>query len=150
MKGWLLDTNVIAAATGPQPEPRVVRWISQQPEYSLFLSILTLGEYRKGIAHLPTGSPLGLRIHKSVASLETRFYGRILSVSDAVILRWGQISGETKRLTGHSPGVVDTLLASTAIEYDLYLVTRNVIHVSLSGAHIFNPWKDEPGNFPLL
>ena len=126
MKGWLLDTNVIAAVTGPKPEPQVSQWMRNQPEYSLYLSILTLGEYRKGIANLPPGSKLRLRIQQAVAALESRFAGRILSVSDSIALRWGTISGEVKRLSGHSPTVIDTMLAATAIEHNLYLATRNV------------------------
>jgi predicted nucleic acid-binding protein len=81
--------------------------------------------------------------------LERRFSGRILPVSNPIVLRWGAISGEVKRLTGHSPSVVDTLLAATAIEHGLYLATRNVLHAANSGAAVFNPWKDDPAQFPL-
>lgn len=149
MKGWLLDTNVIAAVTGPKPEPQVSQWMRSQPEYSLYLCILTLAEYRKGIANLPPGSKLRLRIQQSVAALESRFAGRILSVSDSIALRWGAISGEVKRHSGHSPTVIDTMLAATALEHNLYLATRNVAHVSQTGAAVFNPWKDDPAKFPL-
>jgi predicted nucleic acid-binding protein len=149
MNGWLLDTNVIAAMTGPKPEPRVEQWMRSLPEYRLFISILTLGEYRKGIANLPPGSKLRPRIQHAASAIESRFSGRILSVTDNVALRWGTISGETKRHSGHSPTVIDTLLAATAIEHNLYLATRNVAHVSLSGATVFNPWKDDPAKFPL-
>ena len=149
MTGWLLDTNVVSAISGAKPDPRVAQWIRGQPEYSLFLSILTLAEYRKGIAHLPPGSKIRPRIQQDVAALEARFSGRVLPVSDIVALRWGTISGEVKRLSGHSPSVIDTLLAATALEHNLYLATRNVAHVSMSGATIFNPWKDDPASFPL-
>jgi hypothetical protein len=81
--------------------------------------------------------------------LETRFSGRILSVSDQITLRWGSISGEVKRLTGHPPSVIDTMLAATAIEHSLYLATRNVADVAKSGARVFNPWKDNPIHFLL-
>lgn len=149
MRGWLLDTNVISAVSGPRPEPRVAKWIDSQPEHTMFLSILTLAEYRKGIEHLPHGHKLRLRLQQAVNALESRFSGRVLSVSDEIALRWGAISGEAKRLTGHSPSVIDTLLAATAIEHNLYLATRNVTHVVQSGAAIFNPWKDDPAQFPL-
>jgi predicted nucleic acid-binding protein len=82
-------------------------------------------------------------------ALETRFAGRVLSVSDQIVLRWGAISGEVKRLTGHSPSVIDTLLAATAIEHDLYLATSNVADVANSGASVFNPWKDDPKQFAI-
>jgi toxin FitB len=149
VRGWLLDTNVISAVSGPRPEPRVAKWIDSQPEHTMFLSILTLAEYRKGIEHLPHGHKLRLRLQQAVNALESRFSGRVLCVSDEIALRWGAISGEAKRLTGHSPSVIDTLLAATAIEHNLYLATRNVTHVVQSGAAIFNPWKDDPAQFPL-
>ena len=150
MRGWLLDTNVISAATGPKPEPRLGKWFNSQPEHRLFLSILTLAEYRKGIEHLPRGDRMRPRLKQTVVALETRFSGRILSVTDSIVLRWGAISGEVKRLTGHSPSVIDTFLAATAIENELYLATRNTIHVAQSGAAIFNPWKDDPIKFPIV
>jgi len=149
VNGWLLDTNVIAEVSGARPEPKVANWIGSLPEHTLFLSILTIGEYRKGIHHLPPSDKLRPRLQGAVASLETRFAGRVLGVSDQIVLRWGAISGEVKRLTGHSPSVIDTLLAATAIEHNLYLATRNTVHVAHSGAVIFNPWKDDSAGFPL-
>ena len=67
--------------------------------------------------------------------------------------RWGVISGTVRRETGHPPPVIDTLLAATALEHDLYLVTRNVRDVGQSGAALFNPWEDDlsaPPSFPSL
>ena len=149
MNGWLLDTNVISELSKTSPDRRVRNWVDSLQERSLFLSILTLAEYQKGIQHLPPGAKLRPRLQQAVIALEARFSGRILSVSDAIALRWGTISGEIKRLTGHSPSVIDTLLASTAIEHGLYFATRNVVDVANTGALIFNPWKDDPARFPL-
>ncbi len=149
MNGWLLDTNVIAEVSGAKPDPKVAKWIESLPEHTLYLSILIIGEYQKGIQHLPSGDKRRPRLQRSVVALEARFSGRILSVSDQIVLRWGGISGEVKRLTGHSPSVIDTLLAATAIEHGLYLATRNVGDVANSGAMVFNPWKDDPEQFPV-
>lgn len=149
MNGWLLDTSVISEVSGAKPDPKVERWIKSLPESALFLSILTIGEYQKGIHHLPPGDKRRPRLQRSVAALEARFAGRVLPVSDQIVLRWGAVSGEAKRLTGHSPEVIDTLLAATAIEHDLCLATRNVVHVANSGAVVFNPWKDDPEQFSL-
>lgn len=149
MKGWLLDTNVISDVGGARPDPKVVQWIDSQPENKLFLSVLVLAEYTKGIHYLQPGDSNRPRLLRSVTALESRFSGRIFSVSDAIVFRWGAISGEVKRLTGHPPSVVDTLMAATAIEHGLYLVTRNVVHVAHSGAIVFNPWRDNPALFPL-
>lgn len=149
MNGWLLDTNVIAEMSGAKPDPKVAKWFKAQPESSLYLSILTIAEYQKGIEHLPSSDKRRPRLQRSVMALEARFSGRILSVADQIVLRWGAISGDVKRITGHSPGVIDTLFAVTAIEHGLYLATRNLVHVVHSGAAVFNPWKDDPTHFPL-
>lgn len=149
MNGWLIDTNVIAEVSGAKPDRRVEVWIAFQPEHTLFLSILNIAEYQKGIHHLPVGDKRRPRLQQSVRALEARFSGRVLPISDQVALRWGAISGEVKRLTGNWPSVIDTLLAATAIEYNLYLATRNTAHVMHSGAAIFNPWQDDPSRYPL-
>jgi hypothetical protein len=149
VKGWLLDTNVIAEVSGAKPDQKVREWVDGQPEHTLYLSILTLGEYHKGIHNLPQSDPRRRRIEQGIRAVEARFAGRLLPVSNAIVFRWGAISGRVKRLTGHSPAVVDTLLAATAIEHNLYLATRNVAHVAHSGAAAFNPWTDNPAHFPL-
>lgn len=149
MIGWLLDTNVVAELASPHGEARVHAWAASQDEGRLYLSILTLGEYEKGLHNLPIASTARPRIEAALDALEARFAGRLLSVSDAVVRRWGAIGGAVKRATGHSPPVIDTMLAATAIEHDLYLVTRNVRDVQHSGAAVFNPWTDDPAAFRL-
>jgi predicted nucleic acid-binding protein len=142
VNGWLLDTNVIAELSRPQGAVRVRTWALAQPEDRMFLSVLTLGEYDKGLDHLPPDNPNRPRIAASIAALEARFSGRILGMTERIVRRWGSVSGMTKRLTGQSPPVIDTFLAATAIEYDLCLVTRNIRDVRHSGARLLNPWDD--------
>ncbi len=149
MKGWLLDTNVVAALISPHGAPSVKAWASAQPEHRMYLSVLTLGEYDKGIHNLADDHPERSRFIAARDALEGRFAGRILSVNDAVVRRWGEISGSTKRQAGHPPSVIDTLLAATALEHELFLVTRNTKDVKHSGAAVFNPWEDDPAQFPL-
>lgn len=149
MRGWLLDTNIIAEVGGARPDARVAAWIAGQPEHLLYISILTIAEYQKGTHNLPPGDKRWPSLQSSVAALGLRFSGRVLPISDEIALRWGAISGEVKRRTGHSPEVIDTMLAATALEHGLYLVTRNIAHVAHSGAVVFNPWKDDAGLFPV-
>lgn len=149
MRGWLLDTNVIAALISPNGAPSVKGWAESQPEDRLFLSILTFGEYDKGIYNLAIDHPDRSRYAAARDALEGRFGGRILSVDDAIVRRWGEISGSTQRRTGRAPSVIDTLLAATALEYELFLVTHNTKDVQHSGAAVFNPWKDDPVDFPI-
>ena len=143
-RGWLLDTNVVAELASPGGNAHVQAWAAAQDEAGIHLSILTLGEYEKGLHNLPDASPARPRITAALAALERRFTGRVLPVSDQVVRRWGAISGAVKRATGHAPPVVDTLLAATAIEHALCLVTRNVRDVQHSGAAVLNPWTNAP------
>lgn len=143
MNGWLLDTNVIAELARVGGDARVVGWAAAADEDLLYISVLTLGEYDKGVANLPDASPARARIEASVAALEARFEGRVLGVSDTIVRRWGRISGAVQRARRRPPPVIDTLLAATAIEYDLCLVTRNLRDVDASGATLFNPWEDD-------
>jgi len=147
--GWLLDTNVIAALINPNGAPSVKAWASAQQEERFFLSILTLGEYDEGIHNLPSDHAERSRYMAARDALEARFAGRILPVEDRVVRRWGEISGAVKRQTGHAPGVIDTLLAATALENEMFLVTRNLKDVQHSGAAIFNPWEDDPTGFVI-
>lgn len=149
MIGWLLDTNVIAALINPNGAPSVKSWAAMQPEDRFFMSILTLGEYDKGIHNLAVEHPDRSRYIAARDALEARFKGRILPLDNKTERQWGRISGSAKRSTGHAPSVIDTMLAATAIENDLFLVTRNVKDVRHSGAAIFNPWDDDPSLFIL-
>ena len=149
MNGWLVDTNVIASLIAPGGAPSVKAWARVVDERRLFLSVLTLAEYDKGIANLAGDDPNVARYTAARDALEARFTGRILSLSDAVVRRWGTISGRVKRETGHPPPVIDTMLAATAIEADLYLASRNTKDLQHSGAAIFDPWRDDVAAFPL-
>lgn len=149
MRGWLLDTNVVAALINPQGAPSVKSWAAGQDEETFFISVLTLGEYDKGIYNLPDDHADRPRYIAARDALADRFGDRVLSLSDDVVRRWGRVSGEIKRTSGHAPPVVDTLLAATALEHDLYLATRNVKDTRPSGAAVFDPWNDDAGLFPL-
>jgi predicted nucleic acid-binding protein len=147
--GWLLDTNVIAALINPNGAPSVKQWAATQVENRMFISVLTLAEYDKGIHNLPTDHAERARYMAARDALEARFAGRVLSVENAVARRWGIISGTAKRETGVTPNVIDALLAATAIENRMFLVTRNVKDVRHCGAAVFNPWEDDPAGFVL-
>jgi predicted nucleic acid-binding protein len=148
--GWLLDTNVTAEIVSAGGSVRVKAWAAAQNEATLYLSILTIAEYDKGIANLPDGDPRRPTYMATRDRLAMRFGARVLPVSDAIVRRWGTISGTVRRDTGHPPPVIDTLLAGTALEHDLYLATRNLRDVRESGATAFNPWADDLTAFPIV
>ena len=150
MIGWLLDTNVTAEIISARGSRQVKAWAASRDEATLYLSILTIAEYDKGVANLADNDPRRSDYMNTRDRLAARFAARLLPVSDQVIRRWGVISGTVRRDTGHPPPVIDTLLAATALEHDLYLVTRNMRDVRHSGAAVFNPWEDDPVGFAVL
>jgi toxin FitB len=140
MTGFLLDTNCILEVVRTRPEPRVLQWMEAADERLLFLSVLTLGEIRKGIAGLPQSrrrthleSWLGLE-------LRSRFAGKILAVDGAIADRWGLLAADAKR-KGSSLSAIDGLLAATALEHNLTLVSRNVTDFANTALSILNPWE---------
>lgn len=150
MKGWLLDTNVVAALINPQGAPSVKSWAAGQDEETFHISVLTLAEYDKGIHNLPDDHADRPRHIAARDALAERFGWRMLSLGDGIVRRRGRISGTVKRDSGgHAPPVIDTLLAATAIEHDLYLVTRNVKDTRSTGAFVYDPWNDDVAKFPL-
>jgi predicted nucleic acid-binding protein len=144
--GWLLDTNLVSELGRTRRDSNVTVWVTKQSEGDLYISVLTLGEFDKGLHNLPVGSPARHHIEVGIREIEIRFGGRTLPVSDAIVRRWGRISGDILFATGRAPEVIDTLLAATAIEHGLVLATRNVRHVQDTGARVFNPWQDDPGS----
>ncbi len=141
MSAFLLDTNVISELLKPKPEPKVTTWIDATDEDLLFLSVVTLGEIRKGIVLLPRSAR---RISLEAwlgKDLQLRFSDRILNIDQEVAHRWGQISGLASARGVNLP-VIDGLLAATAIQNNLTLVTRNTRDVAATGVTLFNPWTD--------
>jgi toxin FitB len=139
VSGFLLDTNVISELVKSKPEPKVIRWIDGIDESLLCLSVLSLGEIRKGIASLPNASRRVSLEAWLDHDLALRFAGRILEIDRAVADRWGRMAA--KALAAKSPlPVVDGLLAATAVQHNLTLVTRNTKDVAVTDVAVFNPW----------
>jgi len=139
MSGFLLDTNVISELVRPRPEQKVTAWIEATNESLLFLSVLTLGEIRKGIASL-RDSPRRVVLEAWLGSdLAVRFTNRILPIDASVADRWGRIAAESVA-EGSPLSVIDGLLAATALHYNLTLVSRNLKDFATTGVPHFNPW----------
>ena len=139
MTGFLLDTNVISELARPRPDLKVVSWIEAVEEDRLFLSVLTLGEIRKGIAGLTDASRRAAIENWLEKAVRPRFAGRILSVDEAVAERWGIVSAAASRAGAPVPAI-DGLLAASALHHDLTLVTRNAPDVAGAGVPVLNPW----------
>jgi predicted nucleic acid-binding protein len=137
---WLLDTCVICEPTRKAPSPRVSAWLDGQSEESLYLSVLTLGEIRKGVSALPAG-PKRKRLERWLAhDLVERFAGRILPVDAGVADVWGRIQA-TAETKGRPLPTLDSLLAATAMAHGLVLTTRNTSDFAPTGVDLINPWE---------
>jgi len=140
VSGYLLDTNVISELTKLQPEAKVVSWFHATNEELFYLSVLTIGEIRKGIDSLPRSNKRALLESWLANDLVLRFAGRILDVNLDIAERWGLISAQAK-MAGAPLAVVDGLMAATALHYNMILVTRNTKDVQVAGINMLNPWQ---------
>ena len=140
MSGFLLDTNCISELVRSKPEPRVLEWMEAADESLLYLSVLTLGEIRKGVAGLPQGKRQTQLEMWLEVDLQARFSGRILSVDEPVADRWGLMAAEAKR-KGRALSAIDGLLAATALHRNLTIVSRNVSDFANTQVTTLNPWE---------
>lgn len=136
---YLLDTCVISELVKPRPSAAVTAWVAEQDEASLFLSVITLGELEKGIAKL-TDSRRRAKLETWVRlDLAARFENRVLPIDAAIAARWGALSGQAERSGAPLP-VIDGLIAASALEHDLTVVSRNVADFESCGVACLNPW----------
>jgi toxin FitB len=138
VSGFLIDTNVISELVRPRPDARVKTWVASVDEDLLFLSVLTIGEIRKGIALLQDASRRVALEAWLDGHLAVRFDGRILPIDLRVAERWGRMAAQVA--PKHQLPVIDGLLAATAVEHNLTFVTRNTKDVIATGVPAFNPW----------
>jgi predicted nucleic acid-binding protein len=137
--GFLLDTNIISELRkGETGSERVIRWYKdQQDESQIFLSVLVLGELRTGIENIRRRDLVSARILENwLHSVEVEFANRILPITAEICDCWGRFDSR-KPLPP-----IDGLLAATALQHNLTLVTRNIRDVARSGVECFNPFVD--------
>jgi predicted nucleic acid-binding protein len=115
-------------------------WIDATDESLLYLSVLTLGEIRKGLAALPQGRRRTQLETWLDVQLRARFSGRIRPVDSHVADRWGWLTATAKR-AGKALSVVDGLLAATALHHNLTIVSRNVSDFAHLHVPVLNPWQ---------
>ena len=136
---YLVDTNVLSELRRKAPNVRVVEWFSRRPASTLYLSVLTLGELRKGVEGVADTDRRTALLDWLEADLPNFFTGRILPVDVHVADRWGRMVATARRPVP----AVDSLLAATAAHHGLSLVTRNVRDFADFGLEVINPWADQ-------
>jgi predicted nucleic acid-binding protein len=140
MSGFLLDTNCISEVVRLKPEPRVIAWMEGADESLLHLSVLTMGEIRKGLAALQQSKRRTQLETWLELELQARFSGRILPIDATVADRWGLLAASAKR-RGKALSSIDGLLAATAIHHNLTIVSRNVSDFANTYVPVVNPWE---------
>lgn len=140
MSAYLLDTNCISELVRPKPERRVLEWMEAADETLLYLSVLTLGEIRKGVAALAQGKRRTRLETWLEVDLKARFFGRIIPIDSAIADRWGLLAAEAKH-KGNALSVIDGLLAATALQHNLTVVSRNSSDFTNTQVQVLNPWQ---------
>lgn len=137
---YLLDTNAISELIAKQPNQQVVQWIDALDTNSVYLSVITIGEIRKGIEKLPASPRKDILSAWLTDALLVRFSGRVLPVDVDVMLTWGELTGRMD-LMGRRLLAIDSLIAALAIRHNCSLVTRNEDDFKDTGVTVHNPWK---------
>lgn len=142
MSGFLLDTNVISEFARPdnKPDQRVKQWLETANSDSLYASVLTFGEIRRGIEKLSPGKRRTHLENWLEKDLHEWFEKRLLVINEAIANRWGLLAAAAQR-TGKPLAIIDGLLAATALEHKLTVVTRNSADFTSAGVPILDPWQ---------
>jgi predicted nucleic acid-binding protein len=139
MSGFLLDTNCISELVRIKPDPRVFAWTQSAEEKLLHLSVLSLGEIRKGVTLLSVG-PKRIELERWLEiDLPAQFAERLLPINAEIAELWGTMAAEVQ-LKGIAMPIVDGLIAATAKHHELTIVTRNVKDFRMWGIPVMNPW----------
>lgn len=133
---FLLDTVVLSELRKRQPDPNLLKWIERQRPSDLFISVVTIGEIERGIALQRSKAP---QFAQSLAEWLDRvlalYADRILPFELRSAQRWGRLNADL----GHQNA--DLLIAATALEQGLTVVTRNVAHFEPTGVPTLNPFQ---------
>lgn len=137
MSGYLLDTNILSEIRkGDRANSHALSWFQAVDESDLFISVLALGEIRAGIERIRSNDPSQSRaLERWLAGLEGTYADRVIPVTAAIADRWGRLSAMNR------PPVVDGLMAATAMENDLILVTHNTQDVARTGVNTIDPFQ---------
>ena len=133
---YLIDTDIISEfRKRDRANPRVVSWFSERRSSELFLSVLTIGELRRGVERIRRRDSVSAEdLDRWLNRTAREFQDRIINVDRAIAERWGQLG-----IPDPVPAI-DGLIAATALERNLVVVTRNVKHMALTGVRYLNPF----------
>jgi predicted nucleic acid-binding protein len=137
--GWLLDTNILSELRRPKPEPRVVSFIAGESLGRLFVSSVTFAEIRFGIELAREASHRAALSQWLTHQVRPLFDQRVLPVSEDVMFTW-RLLVEDGRKAGHTFSQPDLIIAATALQHGLTVVSRDVGDFERAGVTVVNPW----------
>lgn len=138
---WLLDTNIISETRRLRPEPKVLAFIMDHSPEKLHIRVVTLAELRFGIELLTHGDARRNELNEWLSSeIRPMFAGRILPITEDVIVRWRLLVHDGRK-TGYTYSQPDLLIAATALEHGLTVVTRDQREFERAGVAVVNPWQ---------
>ena len=137
---YLLDTCMVSELSRPKPDPGVVAWMADADVRCLHLSTITIAEIHRGCLRLPAGKRRTSLLQWS-ETLRQSLAGRILPIDEPIALRLGEIVVLADQ-SGRPTSFADGLIAATALECGMTLVTRNSTHFEPFGVSLFNPWTN--------
>ena len=137
---YILDTNVISELVAAQPDENVARWIESIDPQTVYLSVITVGELKKGIEKLPDSRRKPVLEDWLVNDLLVRFQDQLLPIDSSTMLAWGALVARMEAIGKPMPAI-DSLIAATALHRGYTLCTRNVGDFEHAGISLLNPWE---------
>ena len=137
---FLLDTNVVSEGMRPHPDIAVMAWLANVDEDRVFISVVTLAELHRGIEQLAAGTRRARLDIWLTEQLPARFETRVLSVDADIAHDWGRLVARRQAI-GRPISAMDALIAATAEQHDLTLVTRNTSDFEGLNLQLINPWR---------
>lgn len=137
---YILDTNVISELVARKPNIKVIAWLEKVDPDNIYLSVITLGEIKKGIEKLSASKRKNTLDSWFKEELLTRFHNRILLLDLPILLTWGELTARLEK-SGTPLPAIDSLLAAAALQTEFTLVTRNTGDFQLAGISLYDPWQ---------
>ena len=142
MTGWLLDTNVLSELRRLKPDPNVAAFVAAKPLDLLFVSIVTFAEIRFGIERVADAGHRAELNDWLTHKVRPMFEERALSVSEDVMFKW-RLLVEDGRKAGHTYSQPDLIIAATALQHGLTVVSRDTSDFAKARVPVLNPWREE-------
>lgn len=143
MTGWLLDTNVLSELRRRKPESKVLRFLDAQPLELLYVSAVTFAEIRFGIELLANAGRRAELQDWLTHKVRPMFEERVLAITEDIMFKW-RLLVEDGRKAGHTFSQPDLIIAATALQHGLTVVTRDTDDYERARTPVLNPWKDGP------